>query len=173
MSTLVHEMVHHWQHHFGTPSPSNPHNREWAAKMMTLGLHPSKTGLPGGKKTGRSVSHYILPEGLFVSACQDLVTKGINLPWLDRHAPAPLSSEIGQQEELIAQGVVVKMTPAPIMTLPAQVAGAPSVWEPKPKRTPTRFKFNCPNCRTIAWAPADTSLMCGICEVPMTKKDSK
>src|SRR5665647_1386293 len=56
MSTLVHEMVHHWQHHFGTPSRSNPHNREWATKMVALGLQPSKTGLPGGIKTGRSIS---------------------------------------------------------------------------------------------------------------------
>ena len=40
MSTLVHEMVHHWQQHFGQPSPSNPHNRQWADKMLAIGLHP-------------------------------------------------------------------------------------------------------------------------------------
>ena len=33
LSTLVHEMVHLWQHHFGTPSRASYHNREWAAKM--------------------------------------------------------------------------------------------------------------------------------------------
>lgn len=66
LSTLVHEMAHHWQHHFGTPTNSNAHNQEWARKMETLGLVPSHTGLPGGKKTGRSVSHYILPEGPYL-----------------------------------------------------------------------------------------------------------
>ena len=46
LATLAHEMVHHWQNHAGTPSPSNPHNREWADKMVSLGLQPSHTGLP-------------------------------------------------------------------------------------------------------------------------------
>ena len=45
LSTLVHEMVHHWQQHFGTPSPSNAHNQEWSRKMESLGLMPSDKGM--------------------------------------------------------------------------------------------------------------------------------
>ena len=37
MSTLVHEMVHHWQHHGGTPSPSNPHNRSGPTRWCPWG----------------------------------------------------------------------------------------------------------------------------------------
>jgi len=29
LSTLVHEMVHHWQACHGRPTPSSHHNREW------------------------------------------------------------------------------------------------------------------------------------------------
>lgn len=64
LSTLVHEMVHMWQHVFGTPKKTH-HDKEWANKMEEIGLMPSSTGAPGGKRTGRRVSHYILSGGLF------------------------------------------------------------------------------------------------------------
>jgi SprT-like family len=51
-STLVHEMAHLWQHHFGKPTRNGYHNRQWAEKMEALGLMPSSTGAPGGARTG-------------------------------------------------------------------------------------------------------------------------
>jgi hypothetical protein len=66
-STLVHEMAHLWQEDFGRPSRNGYHNREWGRKMEELGLVPSDTGKEGGKKTGQSVSHYILPDGPFMN----------------------------------------------------------------------------------------------------------
>jgi hypothetical protein len=51
-STLVHEMAHLWQQHFGKPGRRGYHNKQWAAKMDELGLTPSHTGEPGGKRTG-------------------------------------------------------------------------------------------------------------------------
>ena len=60
LSTLVHEMAHLWQHHFGKPSRSNYHNKEWGDKMREIGLVPSSTGAPGGKATGQRVSHYLV-----------------------------------------------------------------------------------------------------------------
>src|SRR6516165_2113875 len=59
LSTLAHAMVHLWQHHCGTPSRRAYHNREWAAKMAAIGLEPSDTGCPGGKRTGQRMSQYI------------------------------------------------------------------------------------------------------------------
>jgi predicted SprT family Zn-dependent metalloprotease len=44
MQTLVHEMVHLWQHQFGAPSRCGYHNAEWADKMESIGLMPSDTG---------------------------------------------------------------------------------------------------------------------------------
>jgi hypothetical protein len=34
------------------PKRRNYHNKEWAAKMIALGLMPSSTGMVGGKITG-------------------------------------------------------------------------------------------------------------------------
>ena len=53
LSTLVHEMAHLWQHHYGTPGRDRYHNAEWAAKMKAIGLIPSHMGQPGGRRPAR------------------------------------------------------------------------------------------------------------------------
>lgn len=70
LSTLAHEMAHLWQHHFGKPSRSGYHNKEWAQKMREIGLIPSATGEPGGKETGQNMTHYIEQGGAFQIAFQ-------------------------------------------------------------------------------------------------------
>jgi len=64
-STLLHEMTHLWQKEYGTPSRKTYHNKEWAAKMESIGLMPSDTGKPGGKRTGQKMSDYVIPGGKF------------------------------------------------------------------------------------------------------------
>lgn len=71
LSTLAHEMAHLWQHHFGKPSKSVHHNREWADKMKSIGLQPVGAN---GKETGRRVSHTIDPEGKFAEAVKPVLT---------------------------------------------------------------------------------------------------
>ena len=83
LSTLVHEMVHLWQHHFGKPSPAH-HNLDCAAKMESVGLVPSTTGAPGGKRIGQQCSHYIDPAGPFAAVCADLVDDGFTIPYVER-----------------------------------------------------------------------------------------
>src|SRR5205085_2115221 len=73
LSTLVHEMIHHWQAYFGTPSRGRYHNHEWADKMETLGLMPTDTGEPGGSRVGQRVTHYIIEDGPFDGSCQKLL----------------------------------------------------------------------------------------------------
>jgi predicted SprT family Zn-dependent metalloprotease len=68
LSTLVHEMAHLWQHHYGKPSRARYHNAEWAAKMKAVGLIPSHTGEPGGRQTGQKMSHYIEEGGAYARA---------------------------------------------------------------------------------------------------------
>ena len=53
LSTLVHEMVHLWQHHYGTPPRKSYHDKEWAAKMREVGLIPTATGEVAAKKPAR------------------------------------------------------------------------------------------------------------------------
>lgn len=81
MSTLVHEMVHLWQAHFGHPGRRGYHNREWAAKMRTVGLQSSDTGSPGGKETGEGMTHFVIADGPFAGAWGDLLATGFRLEW--------------------------------------------------------------------------------------------
>lgn len=87
LSTLVHEMVHHQQFEQGEPSRQGYHNSEWAGMMDEVGLTPSSTGKPGGKRTGQRVSHYIVEGGPFDTACDDLLRKGFSLNWQDHYEP--------------------------------------------------------------------------------------
>jgi hypothetical protein len=80
MGTLVHEMVHQWQYDHGRPSRSGYHNAEWADKMDEVGLAPSHTGAPGGKRTGQAMTHYILPGGPFERAFKRM-PKEYLIPW--------------------------------------------------------------------------------------------
>jgi predicted SprT family Zn-dependent metalloprotease/ribosomal protein S27E len=77
--TLVHEMVHVWQHVHGTASKGGYHNKEWAAKMKALGLQPSSTGMVGGNKTGQRMSDYVIRGGPFTQAYAKLAKSGWRL----------------------------------------------------------------------------------------------
>jgi hypothetical protein len=88
MSTLVHEMVHLWQQEFGKPSRANYHNREFASKMESLGLITSKTGKPGGKRTGQGMSHYIIDGGPYDQADAAMPQEYL-LPWVSGRPAKP------------------------------------------------------------------------------------
>jgi hypothetical protein len=83
LATLVREMVHLEQEHFGTPSRPGYHNREWATMMRAVGLIPT-TGEPGGKATGQRVGHCIEPDGPFARACAELIEEhGFTVPYVE------------------------------------------------------------------------------------------
>lgn len=82
--TLVHEMCHAWQYHHGTPSKRSYHNSEWARKMEEVGLMPSATGRPGGRRTGEKMSEYMIKDGPFHQAAQELMDRGFRVSWIDR-----------------------------------------------------------------------------------------
>jgi SprT-like family len=81
LSTLAHEMCHVWQQTHGKAPRKGYHDRQWAGKMREIGLQPSSTGEEGGKETGQSVSHYILPKGRFATAYATLAASGFQLHW--------------------------------------------------------------------------------------------
>ncbi len=164
LSTLVHEMVHHWQDGLGRPSKSNPHNREWARKMREVGLEPSSTGLPDGKDTGHSVSHYIQPDGRFIKACKELVSTGFELPWVDRHIPrmAEVSAE-NRQEALKAAGIVLEVSPPPTAVIEPLPEGKPVTVAPPPRKAVDRVKYLCAGCGVKAWAASGVALSCDAC----------
>lgn len=81
VQTLVHEKVHQWQHEHGKESRAGYHNKQWAEKMERLGLMPSSTGEPGGRKTGQRMGDYVIADGpldRFIRRCP----KRLRLPFM-------------------------------------------------------------------------------------------
>lgn len=148
-STLLHEQVHAWRHYLGPPNRKGSkgkggyHDTVWADEMERVGLMPSSTGAPDGKRTGYRVTHFVIPGGLFDIACQELLDSGFQISWADRLV-RPNSSD--------ANGSSVEGD------VPLGKA---------PKRD--RIKFTCANsaCELNAWAKPSALLICGICRNPM------
>jgi predicted SprT family Zn-dependent metalloprotease len=84
LSTLVHEMVHLWQHHFGERPRKGYHNKQWAEKMLAVGLIPSETGEMGGKQTGQHVTHLIEEDGRYARAVEELLREHPAILYHDR-----------------------------------------------------------------------------------------
>lgn len=91
LSTLVHEMAHLWQQHFDKPPRGGYHDKRWGRKMDEIGLMPTNTGKPGGKRTGQQMTHYIIPEGPFDLACKEFLASGKKLNWNSRPLPTAQS----------------------------------------------------------------------------------
>jgi hypothetical protein len=87
LSTLVHEMAHIWQFEFGKIPRKGYHDRQWAAKMVEIGLQPvsiGSDGRPDGKETGQRVTHKIIKDGRFELAAKELIARGWALGWESR-----------------------------------------------------------------------------------------
>lgn len=138
LATLVHEMVHLWQHHFGSPGRGRYHNCEWADKMREVGLHPTDDGSPEGKPIGESVTHLIEEGGRFDAATAALLRKGFAIVW--KEAPSRLSG--------------------------ATDTGG-DVRKDEPEKSGKRLRYSCPECGLNAWAKHDARLMCGDHQVLM------
>lgn len=155
LQTLVHEMVHQWQAHFGKPGRGRYHNQEWAAKMEAVGLMPSSTGQPGGKRTGDTMADYVIEGGAFELAAQELMTRAFTLSWLDRFPPVEPESEamIRGGAELAATTKLVEL-PTP---------------ESRQAKRANRVKYRCPSCGIQAWGKPDLRLLCGAasCKAPL------
>lgn len=85
LSTLCHEMAHAYTHAKGKDSRRSYHNSFWADKMSAIGLEPSSTGQPGGKRTGQLMSHCIVDGGPFDLVCRELLAKGEFVSYFDTY----------------------------------------------------------------------------------------
>ena len=86
LSIVGRQMCHLWAHVNGVQGRRGYHSTGWADQMELIGLMPSSTGKPGGKRTGEKVMHYIVPDGPFFVATSELIATGFNITWLDRVA---------------------------------------------------------------------------------------
>ncbi len=89
LSTLAHEMVHLWQHHYGEPPRKGYHDKQWAAKMHEIGLIPTATGEKGAKETGQKMTHHIEENGRYALAVSKLLLEHPAILYSDRSENDP------------------------------------------------------------------------------------
>lgn len=185
LQTLCHEMVHLWQAHFGDPGRTCYHNKEWAGKMESIGLMPSDTGQPGGKKTGQSMNDYVIVGGLFEKATHELLRGGFAISWLDRfpsRPPSPISlptarppaalswlehtgtPEDDEEPEDKSSDVLAAYTApaahAPEMLVELQTRGNKS----------NRSKYQCEDCHAVSvWGKPKLRIKCADCDCLLTE----
>lgn len=152
-STLVHEMCHLWQEDFGKPSRGGYHNSQWADKMIQVGLMPSDTGEAGGKRTGQSITHYIIPGGKFEQVFNTL-----------------------SREDLQNLRLRYKPTLAAVPTRPIRIAGSDGDETEEPEdpdegesKSGKRKKYTC-GCGCNVWGKSGLVLRCGLCDTDFTEQ---
>ena len=143
VSTLVHEMCHVWQHHFGTVSRNGYHNAEFATKMELVGLQPMGRD---GKRTGQNMDHKVIAGGLFQRTFKRMVSRR-NWSVLLQSSNHTIEASAGDE------------------TAGDETAGDEKAGDAKPK---SKQKFTCLQCKQNAWAKPSAHLMCGDCLVDMT-----
>ncbi len=151
LSTLVHEMCHVWQDHFGTPGRGRYHNKEWAEKMKAVGLQPYNTKNPD-RETGDTVTHKIISGGIFEQYTKSLIEKKFSFSWVER-----LETEIE----------AVEFTGEP--TGKATEGGISG--STKKSTGGKRVKYSCPNQHYSVWGKAGIDPVCGQCNEYMTSED--
>lgn len=148
IQTLTHEMCHLWQYQYGKHSKNGYHNKQWAKKMISLGLMPSDTGKEGGKMLGYSMSDYLIEGGLL-----DMVIK--NMPdelWL------PLTCLDAVQT-------------VNLESLPEEVQL--EIMEQEKRRImKQKVVYKCPECNLKIWGKRDLSLRCNTCDTDLICTDS-
>jgi len=162
LQTLVHEMAHLWQHHFGKPGRGRYHNKEWADKMESIGLMPSSTGRPGGAKTGDCMADYAIEGGMFLQACKDMLTNEFRLSWYDRYPDSSIASA-GQQSYALQLDM-----PASAIAIAADKPG--SLIQVRHEQADsvatiskaTRMKYTC-KCGINLWAKPEITVECCDC----------
>jgi hypothetical protein len=174
LQTLVHEMVHLWQAHFGTPSRACYHNREWADKMESLGLMPSSTGVQGGRRVGQKMADYVITDGRFEQATNELRGGGWKITWYDRYpAPVPPVPPVPMVPAPEWSGLSTTTSSHPIPTssgvdTQTPLHALPQLFMERTGNLSNRIKYTCPSCSANAWGKPKLNLVCGNCNVPFS-----
>jgi hypothetical protein len=167
LQTLVHEMCHQWQQHFGKPSRNGYHNKQWADKMESIGLMPSSTGEPGGARIGQHMGDYSITEGQFELQSHRLANNAFELPWVDRFVSYTPSSQDRLNHGLLPADSKPRDTlEMPIIDLIPEldviVDSSPKHVTHKQKRKTT---YECPECSARVWGKPKLAIACLDCNV--------
>ena len=151
--------------------------------MEDVGLMPSNTGRPGGKKTGQQMTHYIIRGGRFQKAVYDLLKNGFSISWYDRWTTGTsVTSKTNSDilEDWLAAtdkndtDLINRLTLTISKSRPGQTPDeddAVNGIKPPVKGTGTRTKFSCPECGLNAWAKPSAVLICGECQCQLDPQE--
>lgn len=186
LQTVAHELCHMWQTYHGTPGRGRYHNLQWSEKMIEIGLMPSDTGEPGGKRTGDHLGDYVLEDGPFIQVVRDLLATGFKVTWLDCRLPnlrvrtytPPFLQENEAPEMLAALIPPVVRQREELKDAEDHAEGDPFVKPPSPlmqAETPanaSKTKFSCLDCelqgiKTHAWGKPTLKIACALHEPPV------
>jgi predicted SprT family Zn-dependent metalloprotease len=166
MATIAHEMAHLWQHEHATPGRGRYHDKEWGDKMESIGLMPSATGRPGGKKTGDKMADYPIEGGRFLEVCRELLTKDFKISWYDRFSVRQGLADSGAS----APGIVLDLPPAAV-AIPAasglQMAAPSGSAANKSNRS--KYACDCP-AKLQVWGKPGLKVKCGECDKPLEEE---
>lgn len=152
LQTIGHEMCHLWQFHFGKPGRARYHNREWADKMESLGLMPSSTGKPGGRRVGDHMGDYCIEGGRFETVANDMMQRGFGISWCDRVPVRHVQPEVAETAIAMAEEATLILPPGMELGTEAPTADRSN-----------RKKYSCPECATNVWGKPGLALVCGVC----------
>lgn len=166
LQTVAHEMTHLWQSHFGKPGRARYHNAEWADKMESIGLMPSSTGLPGGRRVGDIMADYVIPNGRFAAVVDDLLTsKRFGITWFDRFTPQTPLHPVATAAAAAASGIAQEAYAVPASEGVPLVPKTPTLAAAKDRSN--RVKYTCSGCGLNAWGKPDIRLGCITCNIEL------
>jgi len=141
--------------------------------MQSIGLMLSHNELPGGKKVGQAMSHYIIEGGPFEIACLELLSTEFKLSWYDKYPPYT-EAQLTKINEIKSsvQPKSLQRFNDDINTSVLSFAEPKSYYsdddlnqtegeEIKPVNKSNRLKYRCPTCKAQVWGKPDIKVLCG------------
>lgn len=159
LQTLVHEQVHQWQFQFGKPSLRTYHNREWAEKMLSIGLVPSDTGRPGGRMTGQKMADYPDERGTFLRVARELLSEKTLVRWYKEG----VAIRRAQEYAAMPLGELPPVVASLAESMGGRTEAAAGDHPARPPAAASKVSYRCPECRARAWGKPGLSLICGKC----------
>lgn len=141
---LVFEMSTVWQAHHGCPGSEGLVNTEKVLMLESIGLIPSSTGTPGGKKCGFHKNSFILLGGRFLLACHELISDGFKFDLTDRYPIFRSGKPILAYDN--------DGNPVPITALCERVSEL------------SEIKYTCDGCSSEVHGKPDMNIKCNDCE---------
>jgi hypothetical protein len=142
--SLVFEMATVWQAHYGNPGVAGLVNKEKVLMLERIGLIPSSTGTPSGKKSGHHKNSFVLYDGPFLIVCRELVRDGFKFHLTDRYP---------------------RFRPdKPILTYDSNGKPVPITAQCEPISDLSEIKYTCYECGAEVYGKPELNIICIDCE---------